>query len=183
MLCLTWGLWAFPSCGVWASLVPQGFNCPSESRILAPWPRLEPTSPTLESRFLITGPSRKSPFIGFSDLSGNLTLLAWKDQGCSQVQEAWLSMLAADEETGWGCWPECLHTGSLWHVGFWQRDGCLPRRKEGRNECPQPLQRPGPGHTVVLLPRYLLVHQSSFKERRNELYRLMGESDRLCCHA
>lgn len=29
----------------------------------------------------------------------------------------------------------------------------------------------------------LLVHQSSFKDRRNELYRLMGESDRLCCHA
>ena len=160
-----------------------GLSCPAACGILVPGPGIKLTSPTLESRFLITGPSRKSPFIGFSDLSGNLTLLAWKDQGCSQVQEAWLSMLAADEETGWGCWPECLHTGSLWHVGFWQHDGCLPRRKEGRNECPQPLQRPGPGHTVVLLPRYLLVHQSSFKERRNELYRLMGESDRLCCHA
>ena len=64
-----------------------GLSCPAACGILVPGPGIKLTSPTLESRFLITGPSRKSPFIGFSDLSGNLTLLAWKDQGCSQVHK------------------------------------------------------------------------------------------------
>ena len=59
-----------------------GLSCPAACGILVPRAGIKLTSPTLESRFLITEPSRRSPFIGFSDLNGNLALLAWKDQGC-----------------------------------------------------------------------------------------------------
>ena len=46
------------SCGGWASVVAV---CRLSSLILVPWPRLEPVSPALQSGFLTTGPSGKSP--------------------------------------------------------------------------------------------------------------------------
>ena len=54
------------SCGLW---VPEctgsvvevlELGCPAACGILVPWPRIEPSSPALEGRFLTTGPPGKS---------------------------------------------------------------------------------------------------------------------------
>ena len=41
--------------------VVHGLSCPVACGILVPQPGIEPTSPTLEGRFLITGPPGKFP--------------------------------------------------------------------------------------------------------------------------
>ena len=76
-----------------SAVVMCGLSCPAACGTLVPRPGIELTSPTLESRFLITGPSRRSPFIGFSDLNGNLTLLAWK-----------IRVAHKSEKPGCPCW-------------------------------------------------------------------------------
>ena len=58
----------FSSCSLQASLVVPcgflvavcGFSCPAARGILVPWQGIKPTSPSLEGRFLTTGPAMKS---------------------------------------------------------------------------------------------------------------------------
>ena len=57
---------SFSSCGAQALehmgsvVVAHGLNCPTACGILVPRSGMEHTSPTLEGRFLTTGPPRKS---------------------------------------------------------------------------------------------------------------------------
>ena len=48
------------SCGTWMFLVACGLSCPRACGILVSWPGIKPVFPTLEGRFLIPGPPRKS---------------------------------------------------------------------------------------------------------------------------
>ena len=60
-------------CGTWASLVVvYGLSCLVACGIFVPWPRIEPSSPALEGRFLTNGPGGKCIFWSFGrcDLQG-----------------------------------------------------------------------------------------------------------------
>ena len=49
-------------------VVAQGFGCPAACGLLFPGPGIEPASPTLEGRFLASGPPGKFPSLSFYSL-------------------------------------------------------------------------------------------------------------------
>lgn len=77
-----------------SAVVMCGLSCPAACGTLVPRPGIELTSPTLESRFLITGPSRRSVYWIFWS-QWELDFVGLENQGCSTSPKAWLSMLAA----------------------------------------------------------------------------------------
>ena len=81
------GLWAPECTGSVVEVLEPG--CPAACGILVPWPRIEPSSPALEGRFLTTRPPGKS----FGIL----------------ISGSWLSMQEF-------LWSVCLEMESL---GFW----------------------------------------------------------------
>ena len=61
-------------------VVVRGLSCPMACGILVPWPGIEPMSPALQSRLLISGPPGKSPSqpvfkVWYTAASGNGHLL------------------------------------------------------------------------------------------------------------